>query len=441
MKRVLLLTIPFLMLVKPSYSEESQSALDGKATSQYIGDYLPNKITTPFLYDRYLSPYVGAPDLLLAHRLLEKGEDVLMGRNESAPSESIGAGFARIFDLSFLWGPINALTYLTQRQVFGFGFRAREMKGFKQPHYTFKKKVDLYYTYGNVSERLSPSVTVNEFLLYSIGGLDATSLMADQIRLQWLQSGAVEGRQASLYTMCVFDVVASTYLAQPGQRFDLSNNTAIKEIEAYVELINQLYPSSPLSTNSLFNKSLINIADPFIWYGFYSELYYFVKGLPVEFPMIPFFFKSGYLPGFKLHLAPYGPEYYFQNYIRASDGNPFYLYVKWGSLGGDMHYGCGIQAPYALRGEHNSLGFTFDWFDQFEASDVPLSLEASKDAASSPSKYFYRGFASTLIATQEISQLPGSNLYLQIGYKTYGYLPGEVMDEGMIARGGFAFTF
>ncbi|MCF7806613.1 MAG: hypothetical protein K9M13_03085, partial [Simkaniaceae bacterium] len=212
--------------------------------------------------------------------------------------------------------------------------------------------------------------------------------------------------------------------------------------ESYVYYMKTLYPTMPINLNNLTIKSLVNLADPFLWYSLYSQLYYVVKGTPLDVSMFPFFGKSGYLPVFQLALAPYGPEFYFQNYFRTAKGSPIMVYGKWGSLAHNLHWGVGFEAPYLIRTPQQTLGFKFDYFDQYEPN-ADLTFEEAGEESSFEYQGVHRisGYAFSFIGTQSFDRFPSSGLYLQAGFKTEGYLPGESLKAGLIARAGFSITF
>ncbi|MDN3505187.1 MAG: hypothetical protein P0S95_06415 [Rhabdochlamydiaceae bacterium] len=427
--------------------------------------------TTPFIYDKHLSPYVGASNLITTHRFLEKSEDYLLRRATAKSSESILAGFARILDLSLVWAPINAVSYLTQRQVFGLGYRQRELRGISSSHFHFKLKVPPYASHGNVGVKMKGSMPTSDVVTYYTAGTESTSIMTDQMKMEWLQSGKIDGRQGSLYSLSALDLIGTASMARGELSNSPTNQLYTNEVSGYIYYMNQLYPRSIINQKTIAKQSLVALIDPFLWYSAYAELFYVVKGEPVDMPMIPFFGGAKFLPSAKLGLTPYGPEYYAQTFWRTNDGNPIYLYYKWGSLSGAHHRGAGIQAPYIFNSDETSIGFTFDWFHQFKAGANDISLSDSSNpnywtnqrvantryyfdyntftwqqqitytSQIIDEKKFYDGFAATLIGTQKISGVPGTSLYAQLGYKTKGYVPGESYKNGLIARGGLAFTF
>src|SRR5579872_3556340 len=77
-----------------------------------------------FIVDPYLSPYVGADDLLIAHKLVQHSSlQRLTDLYKTNPAT--WAKCSRAAELFLFWEPVNYMSMLVQHEVFGHGFRLR----------------------------------------------------------------------------------------------------------------------------------------------------------------------------------------------------------------------------------------------------------------------------------------------------------------------------
>ncbi len=78
-------------------------------------------------WDLCMSPYAGGEDLLFAIRILEKAETYMLGKSPIVYSKSTYARFWRLSELVGLWLPINYFAMLVQHEIFGHGYRIRDL--------------------------------------------------------------------------------------------------------------------------------------------------------------------------------------------------------------------------------------------------------------------------------------------------------------------------
>ena len=150
----------------------------------------------------------------------------------------------------------------------------------------------------------------------------------------------------------------------------------------------------------------------------------------------------GYLPGVRLGLTPFGPEYFIENYLLKGH-DPIYFYLKGGAHAGNGYYGLGFYAPkiWSLRGW--SLGARFDGWRQprllLFQGNVPF-LEIDFDVKPDPNDPLYPyseqheiryGAAGSLIGTYQGER---SGFEAELGYKAQGFLPGYSLRSSPVAR-------
>lgn len=419
-----------LLLLSSLYAQENPTAF-----KQENSNYL--------LVDRYLSSYIGGEDLITTHHALAKCEELFF----STPQErTFLAGSLRFADQLFIWLPINYTTMVVQHEYFGHGYRLREF-GTHDIHYQIGTPPPYGEGGGATSVQLSHPLELSQMCIVSSGGVEATAVLANRLKLHWLQSNNISAKESSLYLLSQHDL--TDYVSNA---FDLPYLTG-HDMSDYIYLVNESYPKGRLTKKRLQKLSLINLADPFTYYAIYSSFRYIFIGHSLEqIPMIPLG-KARYLPGLRLGLSPFGPEYYVENYLVYKE-KPTYFYLKLGSFGGNTFYGLGIDQPELFRWRGQLLGFRVDLWRQppfntnKEYSRSPWEFflkhyfpsdEPQEDNASSGNQKI--GGAVTLLYDAPLAEKFALHLHAELGYKTTGYLPANNTKSGAIARIGLRGTF
>jgi hypothetical protein len=134
---------------------------------------------------------------------------------------------------------------------------------------------------------------------------------------------------------------------------------------------------------------------------------------------------------------------------------PTYLYLKWGKNGANTYYGLGIENARVFNWKTGSLGFRADLWRQpsvlfqqgtlsaLQVEDLPAGTPISQIPELYPTSLLrkqFMGGAFSIIGTFGRVKWP-ARLYLELGYKSEGYLPGEALRASPIARGGLSGQF
>jgi len=142
------------------------------------------------------------------------------------------------------------------------------------------------------------------------------------------------------------------------------------------------------------------------------------------------------LPNLRLGLAPYGLEYYFENFMSLRD-SAIYSYFRMGSHNNNTYWGLGLEYPAVYKAELTKLGFRLDFYRQpkiyykegfyvFENIQVGYSEEDLNKMITGMSAY--------LIFDKRLSIKSDLSLYAEIGYKTNGFIPGQSLKNSLIFR-------
>ncbi len=391
--------------------------------------------TSNLIVDRYLSPYVGAEDIITVHRGLEYSEDWMIKPREN-PKRDFWRDSGRFLELFFIWDPINMVANVTQHEFFGHGFRTRALnqKGTCVRGY----EIDAPFPYGDGGgateyKANEHSTTIFGELSVAIGGVEASAILANRLKLQWLQRGNIDPRESSLYTNAEQDV---SFYCWVTDRHDLEDEG---DIAYYVHHLNKAYPKGHLSVKSLKQQALINLLDPCTFYSIYSWWYYIFTGKKGPLPLIPI--KSyGYIFDLRLGLTPFGPEYYFENFL-VKDEKPIYFYMRGGHFADQNYFGFGVEHSYIWEIQSVPYGLRLDaWYQPHSAFyDKRYSLKhlQEKDHFNHQPHHPLVGIALSFIGHKRLSE--HSSLFFQAGGKTVGYLEGEPLKPSIIFRIGMSF--
>lgn len=394
------------------------------------------EMTSQVLVDPYFSPYIGAEDLLSLHRGVEYTENWLFPRPEH-PSRRFYAGLGRFSELFLFWDPLNATIFTTQHEVFGHGYRVRTLRSEGANVKMYKIKLPFPYGWGGGMTRAhfnTKQTTSFEMLAFISGGMEATSILANRLRLKWLQRGTIDARESSLYIGSEQDITTYAWLSM-----DKMNPGDGNDIVGYVHLLNKTYLHGHIKVRDLKLQATVTLLDPFTWYSLYAWWWYVFRGVSSEIPMIPIG-SYNYLPSVRYGLTPFGPEYYLENFL-VKDNQPIYFYLRAGGHAHQAYLGFGIEHAYLWNLDSLPWGLRLDcWYQPHAAfRHKGYSLHHLRKV-----RHFHHqprdahlGISLSVIGQKKLWS--GGSLYFQLGGKTIGFLPGEPLQPAVIARLGLSF--
>lgn len=406
------------------------------------------------IFDINFTPYAGASNLMSLHHGMERLEDAVFEPVYSTeidskvptpyPALTKTSRWGRQARSLLFWLPESSALVVTQHEVFGHGYRIRDLGG----KYCKVSGYQIFPFSGATNFLFSSQLTTSQNLAISIAGVEASSVLASQVRQSWLSEGMVDPRQTLVYYFSALDVTGYSWtLRQTPHAFPRTGN----DMTNYLFYLNATYPDAHLSCRSLRNQSLINLLDPFIFYSLYTMSIYNRADVPAtKTPMIDFgAFK--YLPAVRFELTPFGPQYYFHSFF-LKDLSPTCCYLKWGQHGVNTYYGVGVENRALFMLERATFGFKMDLWNQpdvlfqpgvlsaFEIKEWPQNLPLPQlypDSVLTRKKL--GGALSFCVSYNEALSKVKYNL--EAGYKTEGYLPGEALRQAPILRGGFSANF
>lgn len=395
--------------------------------------------------DPYFSPYMGSESIFTLHKSLEKKEDGLI-KPTDPPKRGVWPAVGRALELGLFWGPINSFADVVQHEVFGHGYRVRSI-GATVDRYSFEAPQPYGSGGGATTWVPNYTTTLGQFQAVNIAGLEAENILARQLKLKWLVDRRIDPRIGSMYEQAqlaplLYSFVPSIESNEVEGEEELNPIFNSHDVEAYLEMLNTMYPDDFLSMGSLRQSLIWNLIDPMFYYEIAGFWYYVFTGKSLYIPMIKIGSVSC-LPNISVQLAPYGLEYYLENYL-VYKNSPIYTYIKGGKYNQMEYFGCGIHYDEIFKGENVSIGmrfdlwsqpnFLFDWtLEQFLEKVRPINTI---------SESFEKklGMSASIVSRYRIKDTL-TFFYSDLGYKTKGYLPGFPLQSSPTVRLGISAEF
>ncbi len=394
--------------------------------------------TLNLIGDLYYSPYTGAESLLTLSQGIQYVENWAV-KKPNPPHRGWTPSLERLGELLLCWEPYNYMSGVVQHEVFGHGYRARSFRkeGVRVRKYKFGFPPPFGPGGGVTYLSFQPQrLTPFQLSAMSSAGVEATSILAIRLKLQWLQAGCINPSQASLYQYSQHDL--THYILATKDKVSYQGIADSEgDIQSYVHILHATLPKGHLTTHQIRRWALINYAEPFTYYAFYAWWLYLITGKQMDIPLFSMG-SYGYLPGLRMGLTPFGPEYYVENFL-VQDKKPIYFYLRGGRYAGLSSCGLGIEHAYIGSVDGVPWGFRADvWYQP----NVPYKAHASTNLLTfdyAKQQHYKNRFGGAISLLGHIKISNGSALFLQLGGKTTGFLPGETLTPSVILRLGFSF--
>ncbi|MDE3046498.1 MAG: hypothetical protein KGJ02_07630 [Verrucomicrobiota bacterium] len=400
----------------------------------------------PLGWDIHFSPYSGGPDVLFTHRCIERLEGLLIRKNPVSYARSIYTTLWRLSEMTCGWMAVNYLAVVAQHEVFGHGYRIRDINRGRAKVDGYSFDVPIPYGPGGAatSYSVSDNLTTTEETSIAMAGVESTAILAFLTKINWLTANYIDPRQTVLYLLSQHDL--NLYIGTLKAQGDLSGH----DIQGYINSLNQTYTAHFLSGGRLRSLAWINLADPFTYYSMYAWFYYVFTAQETGIPMIPLWNGMKFLPNARLGLTPFGPEYFAEFYL-CKDKTPYYFYLKAGNHSDNTYVGLGFFAPSIWTVGKWFFGARFDAWRQPKLLLSPASTpitEIDFDTLPNPDnplysysqqqKILYSAAGSFLVSYQS----PGrSGLQTEFGYKACGFLPGYSLRSAPTVRLFYTLLF
>ncbi|MFA6118488.1 MAG: hypothetical protein WCT85_01145 [Parachlamydiales bacterium] len=388
------------------------------------------------MFEKDFSSYTGAEDVLTFHESIE----YLMGKMIRIPKKrNVTCFLSRGAEMIFVWGPLSRFELVTQHEVFGHGYRIRDINSgiVKVKRYILQPSWPYGDGSGATYYKFRPELTSFGEMAISLAGVDSTAILANRLKMKWISDLRLDPKKASLYIQAQQDLTAYAYSMDD----EIIFNDDGHDIESYLYWLNNTYYEDNLSKTDLKRACLINFLDPMTYYCMYSYLNYLISGRDISIPTIKIK-NVRFLPNFRLGLAPYGIEYYLENFI-SYKSCPIYTYLKMGKHNGEAFWGLGLEYPNVYKFNKNKFGFRVDFFRQpkiYLNGGWVVFNEISVGFSNEELKKMINGVSSYLIYERKLFDKLDISLHSELGYKTSGFLPGQSLKNAWIFRLGLGFS-
>lgn len=395
-------------------------------------------------WDINFSPYAGGEDILFGMRAVERVEGYILGKTAVCYSKSASARFWRLTELYMAWLPINYLATVAQHEVFGHGYRIRDISRgrVKVAGYSFNPPPPYGEGGAATGYDIGSDLATTEETSIAMGGVESTAILAIETKFKWLEANRIDPRQTVMYLLCQHDL--NLYI---GSLKILDEDEDGHDIKMYIRSLNHTYTNHSISGARLRSLSWINLGDPFTFYAIYAWLHYVMSGKETRIPMIPVY-SWGYLPNIRLGLTPFGPEVWVENYLLQGD-SPLYFYIKGGNHSENNYWGAGFYVPKMWEISKWIIGCRLDFWRQPKLllqpgnvlfPDIDLSAKPNPNDPLYPysEQHAMRvGWGGSMIFGYH-----GRNGFeVELGYKSQGFLPGYALRASPTARFYYTLIF
>lgn len=363
--------------------------------------------------DKYYSPYMGANLMIAGLRGYQAIDDTVASSTEG--NTSVCMTLIRSGKWLFEYSLAN-FAMVVQHEVFGHGARARE---FHMGDIGYHINVFSGATTYPIEEY--NALNVNQKAALNTGGVEATSILSQQIERSWMNDDTIDSRAATLYLVNSLD--------QSVYAFSTSSNAFHPDNDAqnYIGNVNAWHGSNALSSHKLKVSTLWDWLDPMIYMSAYELLKYIWEGQQTLNFSTLHVKQARFMPTTRVLYTPWGPEFQLQNHFFTPEEKYIGVFLRYSKIGQVDSYGADLFidpiAEYECVSLRNQLSV---WYQPH--------LLKNTNAATNTNKY---GFAEFLGAYYQIN--PSVYAYGELGYKVSGYLQGTQLTRGVIWRLGFKF--
>jgi len=194
--------------------------------------------------DTDFSSYAGAENILSAHMGLEYVENKFL----PIPKEKkVIYSLERIGELILFWSPLSELEIVLQHEVFGHGYRVRDIGSSIVTVEKYKIKTPYPYGSGGGATYYSFNSDLTSFLetAISAAGVEASAVLANRLKMKWFSSLRLDPKKAFLYLSAQQDLTSYVYSMNDSLIFANDGH----DIESYIYWLNNSYYDDHLSKN------------------------------------------------------------------------------------------------------------------------------------------------------------------------------------------------
>lgn len=315
--------------------------------------------------------------------------------------------------------PQEHLLLVFDHELFGHGARLRER--FDGPvEYRFHLPEPYGSGGASTSYVFDRAPTLYEQLAVSAGGLESTTLVASRVSERAFVEGRLHARDALRYLTFEFD--ALHYIASA----ETEGSEAGHDVGDFLRAYNDLAATAgapALTTRKLRRESFIGLANPMAAYAVFGIARYWWSG--IQDVAVPALSLGGvrYLPLFRYRLTPFGTEWALVNSV-GGRMRPLEVEVRAGRSVNATPWGIGVRQREVVK----LRGWTID-------AAVDVWKQPPVDEAD-PARLSFEPRMGSRVRGLVHRQIARATFILELGGKSGGYVPGEPLRRGLVARAG-----
>lgn len=363
--------------------------------------------------DKYYSPYMGANLMIAGLRGYQAIDDSVASSTANNTSVCMTAirGGKWLFEFT-----LSNFAMVLQHEIFGHGARAREFNLSDIGYH-----IHLFSGTTTYSEASFNALDNNQKAALSTGGVEASSLLAQQIERDWMRDDIIDSREATMYLVNALDEWVYAF-GTSSSVFHPDNDA-----NAYMTYVNNWYAKPALTSSKLRLSMAWNWINPMVYISTYSLIKYIWQGYMTTSFATLHLGNMRFMPTMHTLLAPWGPEYQLQAHLYTPEDKYIGVFLRYGQTSGKKSYGLDIiskpMAEYECWQLVNKLSV---WYQPHLLQNNTANFNSNK-----------YGFGEFLSLYYKVTR--GIYANGELGYKVSGYMPGVQLARGVIWRVGFTF--
>ncbi len=385
------------------------------------------------VYEKNMSPIASAENILTARQGFINYENQFLPNKIEGASKLVNVGY-RLFKTGTVNFFLDNSAKLLQHEAFGHGYRQREFG------YT-RNSINLrifFFGFSGFSRLGMPTpgriFTDQERTMWFSGGAEATSILSETILSHWSRSEEILLSDTYLYLSSLqFGTLLATNYED-----DLTSDA-----ELYLKRINNHYgfvgiDNYQLTLDKIRKQAAVDLLNPYIFYSLYSfsKDYLWEGKEKTKLPML----KIGnlkYMPYMKFWLTPYGSEFQLNNILKTQN-RLFRYHIRLGDNTFDSSsWGTGLTIENLFQNNWFKFSADVNIWNQpsLELGDIGTTIIKEKGLGGAIRLYAYFKF----VTGENLKN--STDIFLNVGYKTKGYLQGETLADNIIWRFGLNFSY
>jgi len=402
-------------------------AIGVSASSPAAAQQTPSEV----LVDRDMTVGAGATMSATIGALVGRAEDTSIPDRLFAEDDGgrrTGNVAYRLGKLALFDAPQEHLLLVFDHELFGHGARVRER--FDGP-IRYHVHPPPPYGSGNASTSfvLNREPTPYELLAISAGGMESTGVVAAIVAERAFVDRRMHPRDALRYL--TFELDTLRYIASTDDQEEPGHDVG-DFLETYNGLA-AIAAAPALTPRRLRREALVSLANPMAAYAVYGVARYLWNG--AEDVAVPALSIAGvrYLPLMRYRLTPFGTEWALVNAL-GGRVRPMEVEMRIGRSVQSRPWGIGVRQREAARWHSWTVDAAVDvWQQPPVAESDPQRLAFDPRMGARVSARVNRPVVPVWFSASR------ATLVVEIGGKSGGYVAGEPLRAGFVARAGIGF--